>query len=525
MIRRSAALALAMMLAGCSAQPGPAPVQPEDETKGSVTVVPEVPVEKKNRNEIIVGIDPIHNGLNPHLVSDDSAFVQSLARLVLPSAFNDGAMNRDLLESAREIPAIGGAAQTVEYRIAPESQWSDGSPITGADFQYLWHNLAHQPGVINRAGYQQIKEITTAEGGKLVTVSFSNKVEDWQSLFTNLLPSHLFSVGTESFDRVLATTVPASAGRYMVRSVDRRRGVIELARNDRFWGERPADVELLTFREIGSVSNIIEMMRNKQLSFAHITPAETTMDALTLAGGVQTRVVDRDSYLTATFNSVALPDAADRKAVASLLDVPLLARLAAGRSADLGVAEGQPKPAGDPEKLRELGRPIRIAVDPADETARSAASAIADMLRSHSIPADLVQSDMADITAKKVPAGEVDVVVSWQRKKTDVATVASTYLCPGPDAIARATLTGWCDAGTDAELLAGLAGQRSKEDILQLAGQLNEEQLLEVPILVDRRVDILGSGIVGPAPRLEEWPTMPAASVIATAHEWKDDKQ
>jgi cell division protein FtsB len=61
------------------------------------TPTPEVPADKKMRSEVIVGIDQVQNGFNPHLLADDSAFVQSLARLVLPSAFVDGELNRDLL--------------------------------------------------------------------------------------------------------------------------------------------------------------------------------------------------------------------------------------------------------------------------------------------------------------------------------------------------------------------------------------------------------------------------------------------
>ncbi|QGU02409.1 putative monoacyl phosphatidylinositol tetramannoside-binding protein LpqW precursor [Corynebacterium kalinowskii] len=508
------------------AQPGPAPVEPSAGA-GQTTVVPEVPVDKKNRNEITVGIDPIRTGFNPHRVSDDTAFVQSLARLVLPSSFVDGHMNKDLLVSAAEIAPTDGAAQVVQYRINSAAQWSDGSPITGADFRYLWEQLSSQPGVINSAGYQSISDVRTSEGGKLVTVVFHRKVADWHELFNNLLPSHLLSVGAEDFSQALGTQVPASAGRYMVRGIDRKRGVVELARNDRFWGADPADVELLTFQEVATVSRSIEMLRSGQLSFAHVTPSETSRDALVLAEGLQHRFVDRNVQLTATFNTQTVSDAGTRAAIASALDIPLLARLASGRSADLAIAEVPGRTVVDEGVRREaahsLSSPLKVAADPADETARAAAMAIVDMLHKAGFSAQIVQSDLADITGKRMAAGEVDMVVTWQRSAEDTLTAASRYSCPPDQTKKPANLAGWCDTDATDFLAAALAGHHEETAAVDLVRTIEAKQTLSVPIMTDRRIDILGAGIVTGESSLEKWPVVADASVLATAYEWKDE--
>ncbi|MEJ6012674.1 ABC transporter family substrate-binding protein [Corynebacterium sp. H127] len=527
-IRVGAAVAVATLAAGCAAQPGPAPIQQEDApTTAQVTVTPEVPADKKNREELVIGIDTVTNGFNPHLLADDSAFVQSLAQLVLPSAFYDGDMNSDLLVSAAEIEPSPGAVQTVQYRIKNEAQWSDGSPVTGADFHYLWSNLRSQPGVIDPAGYQAMKDVRTSEGGKLVTVDFSRRIDAWQQLFQNLLPSHLLSIGTESFDRVMATQVPASAGRYMVRTIDRRRGVIELARNDRFWGKDTADVELLTFRETTNVSQAAEMLRTGQLSFAHLTPAETTLDSLRLAQGLQVRTVDRDSVLGLSFNTATLHDASLRKTIASAIDVPLAARLAAGRSSDLALADSYqagPLPrdeAAIASAQQLLGRPLKIAVDPAEDSSRDGAIAIADMLRRAGFSVEIIQTDFKDITAQRISKGEVDLVVGWQRQPDDALTAAGRYSC-ATEGIVADNLSMWCDKNTEQYFAEALARNASKEEIHAYVTELNSAEMLSLPIMRDKRVDVLSSGIVGPAPQLDQWPVVADSSVLSTAHKWKE---
>ena len=166
-------LSATMVLTSCQANPGPPPVaEPEVDVRGENGSAegankPAAPVEATpGRSQITVGIDAIKAGFNPHLRADESAFTQSLAALVLPSAYVDGELNTDLLVSAKLVAPVGDAKQTVRYVIAPAAQWSDGTPITGGDFRYLWENMVSTPGVIGAAGYKAISGIRVLEGGK-----------------------------------------------------------------------------------------------------------------------------------------------------------------------------------------------------------------------------------------------------------------------------------------------------------------------------------------------------------------------
>ncbi|WP_237559362.1 hypothetical protein [Corynebacterium pilosum] len=179
-----------VLLASCAANPGPPPVvepEPAPTTTTSTTTAPLEPA--KTRSEISVGVEPLRNGLNPHLLSDESSVVQSIANLVLPSAFIGDQINHEVLDSAEVLPE-SPAAMTVRYQIADAAQWSDGTPLTGADFNYLWRQMSTTPGVLNPAGYRAISNVrVSGSGGKTVDVDFEEPVAAWNELFRHILPS------------------------------------------------------------------------------------------------------------------------------------------------------------------------------------------------------------------------------------------------------------------------------------------------------------------------------------------------
>lgn len=512
-------------LTGCAAKPGPAPIaedtQSKDKAQSTVDPTPEVPADKKNRDEIVIGIDPLSNGFNPHLIADDTVFIQALANLTLPSAFYGKDMNADMLSEAKLIDPAPGAAQTVRYRIKEEAQWSDGAPITAADFTYLWTNLKTEAAANDAAGYRLISNVRSENGGKVVYVDFAKPVHDWQSLFQHLLPSHLFSIGTESFDRVLMSTIPASGGKYMVRTVDRKRGVVELGRNDRFWGANPAQVELLTFREVSSPAQAVQMLRNQQIGYLDITPTETAVDSLTLVGGGEVRTRSLDSTLQLGFNTAALPDEQVRRGLAGLIDVPQIARLAAGRSAELDIVATMPvNPEAVDAAKAHFKRPLKIAADPADTQATAAAQTAAAQLRAAGLSVEVVATDFADLTRKRIPERTVDITVYWAHQPHDAFVAATQYGCV--DAALKTVggnLTSWCAQDTESALQKWM--ETGDSTVFPDVDKQMQERAVIVPIMRDRRVEALSPGIQGPAPALKDWPTNPHGGALDTVATWR----
>lgn len=558
---RHAALAVSCAAAlgfvsACSANPGPPPIV-EEETETETATTTETPGANGDaastgteRTEIEVGAEPLRNGLNPHLLADDTSAVRDIADLTLPSAFHGGEMDTDVLASAELIPVDTSAdpeaetattsaaapsasateaqdyarppAMVVRYEINPAAQWSDGSPITGADFVYLWRGMVSTPGTLDPAGYRAIREVRAGgTGAKRVDVVFDEPVEDWQSLFRHLLPSHLLDSNAIDFATALADTIPASAGRYMVDKVDRGAGLVRLNRNDRFWGEQPASIDFVNVTAVRSTEQVADRLRSGQLVFADHVPAETTLDTYSLVPGTQVRVVDGPRKLGVTMSTVSpiLGDVEVRRQMRSLIDVDLIARIAAGRSRDLAAADPVAPLQGEPEGLRgavDKHRALRIAADPRDGQAMPAARALVDVLKRNGIDAEAVAAEMTAI-ASKLPAGDIDAVVGWSRG-TDRAEWASKIQCPESEEYFAGNLSGLCTPGTDEIARQIVGGAVSLEEGEQLVTRELNREAVWIPLLSERRVAVLGSGITGSSPNLDEW-----TRGLAAAGQWRID--
>ena len=86
--------------------------------------------------------------------------------------------------------------ETIVYTLNPKAVWSDGVPITAADFRYAWEQQREDTSPVGQdvasiAGYRDIASVTGSNQGRTVTVRFKRTFADWESLFSNLLPAHI----------------------------------------------------------------------------------------------------------------------------------------------------------------------------------------------------------------------------------------------------------------------------------------------------------------------------------------------
>lgn len=590
-----AIMAVAGLLAACVANPGPPPVETGQEAESSASDVArgdnpaasetgagqsrsgesDAQQREQRRNsadksQVGVGIDPIHFGLNPHLKANQQAVVDDIAALVLPSAFVNGEIT-ELLDSAEEIPvrehhtksdeqqgekdsarsaesesgpSVGASTQPVDpadqpvvqkvrYEISPQAQWSDGTPITGEDFIYLWQQMTSTPGAVGAAGYFAISDITTTAGGRIVDVEFSQRVSDWRELFHYLLPAHLMNTPFAA-----ARELPASAGRYHIDGVDWARGKVTLHRNDRFWGADPARIDVLELTEIRNPAQGLNLMRSGQIAFADLTPGETTFLSYSALPGTQVFRLNTPRQLQVELlgQSPIFRDHDVRAEFARALDIPSLAVQATGRRTDLRV----PGDSGDAAKMvgsddsvvhdgtmgpGELGeehaedhvdllqqhtrnqRPLRIAADPADAVANAAASALVDRMVAAGVAAEVVADDFVSISEELVPDGAVDAVISWNDTRTTSFNLADDLLCRAPATnTAHADWLPQCVPEIGNAWSEVLSGAVDNDRASQLVSTLESDHVLHIPVLNERRIRILGSGMVGPEPELDDWP-------------------
>ena len=339
----------ALTLAGCTVSPPPAP-QSTETTRST-------PAPPMRKTQIIMGIDSIGAGFNPHLLSDLSAVNAAIGALVLPSAFRPvpdlatptgsrWEMDPTLLISA---DVTGENPFTVTYKIRPEAQWTDNAPIAADDFWYLWRQMVGQPGVVDPAGYDLITGVQSIDGGKQAVVTFSRPYPAWRELFSNILPAHIVKDVPGGFPAGLASALPVTGGQFRVENIDPQRDEILLARNDRYWGP-PAKPDLILFRRAGAPAALADSVRNGDTQVAQVHGGSAAFAQLSAIPDVRTAriMTPRVMQLTLRANQPKLADSAVRKAILGMLDVDLLAAVGAGSDNTVTLDQAQIRSPSDP---------------------------------------------------------------------------------------------------------------------------------------------------------------------------------
>jgi ABC-type transport system substrate-binding protein len=480
----SAATVCALVLSGCQADPGDAPTVDDaeeavDEQRGGSgdghggDGGPAVPKELRT---ITVGVDRIPADLNPHLVGSRSMLTSTVADLTMPSAFTVGddgrrtVMNSDLLDSVDVLAGDGDAPRKVRYTLAGGAQWSDGTPISGSDFHYLWQQVTSMPGTTETAGYADIADLAVSAGGNTVTVTFSRPQQDWRELFAHLLPSHIYGAEGRNFTTVLGTLPAASGGVYTVRQFDPGRGNLVLERNTRYWGTSPARTDRVVFSESGDLDTATQMLRAGQFQMLTTRGGAVTTESLDSLPAVGAVSVDLDTRLDLVPNVAAgrLETAEARRALLSTVDADKVARLVSGDPETVAPDSGAGAFRGHGAVEDAAGvvgatrsDPLRIAADTLDDEAVEAARRVVDQLVSAGVPATVVTPTASDLYSAFLPRGQVDAVVARQDRERTRTDLRSGFSCDDADRPVRSPsqqLPTESDLPTGAETEAGSGG-------------------------------------------------------------------
>ncbi|WP_372477272.1 ABC transporter family substrate-binding protein [Nocardia australiensis] len=464
------------VVAGCTANPPP-PIESTDSPKTTPA--------KPGKNTVVVAIDDIGIGFNPHLRSDQSPATAAVSSMVLPSPFRpvpnpaipggtEWAPDTALVESA-DVSAQDPF--TITYQLRNQANWSDGAPIAAEDFRFLWQQMITQPGVVDPAGYRLISDVSSSGGGKTVTVTMTQPYPAWRELFSNLLPSHLVKDVPGGFVSGLVEKIPVSGGNFDIKSVDRGRDEILLERNDRYWGT-PAAPDQILLRRGGTPAQLADSLRAGDAQMSLVHGGVATRAQLAAIPSVRTAIMPQSRELQFVLNgrSGDLGDSRVRHGVLSLLDPALLATVGAqtggwvepvraqiltpsdpgyaptapprpnadeafallaeagyGRAPEPPPVTSPTSPAPHPRLIAKNGKllAIRIGAVTGDPTALAVANTAADQLRSAGIDAS-VRSVTPDVLyGKDLTESAVDAVVGWEVAGSDPATVlASRYGCP-----------------------------------------------------------------------------------------------
>jgi ABC-type transport system substrate-binding protein len=477
-----------LLVSACTVSPPPAPQSTE-----TAQSTPPPPLKA---TQIIMAIDSIGAGFNPHLLSDQSPVNAAISSLVLPSSFRpipDPAsstgsrweLDPTLLESA---DVTSEDPFTVTYKIRPEAQWTDNAPIAADDYWYLWRQMVSEPGVVDPAGYDLITGVQSVEGGKTAVVTFSQPYPAWRELFNDILPAHIVKDVPGGFAAGLARAVPVTGGQFRVESIDPQRDEILLARNDRYWAV-PAKPDQILFRRGGAPAVLADSIRNGDTQVAQVHGGQAAFIQLGAIPDVRTAriVTPRVMQLSLRAQQPNLADSQVRKAILGLLDVDLLAAVGAGSDNTVTLAQAQVRSPSDPgyvptsppalsrqaalDLLKATGYSVEqevsstspmppptagsppptrgrisrdgeqmqfvVGVAANDPTSIAVANTAADQLRSVGIAASVLALDPPVLYGDALAQNKVDAIVGWHQAGGDLATaLASRYSCPALEATA-----------------------------------------------------------------------------------------
>lgn len=163
-------------------------------------------------------------------------------------------------------PTVESAPQQkVTYTINPAAVWSDGTPITSADFAYTWDQIANGKDVYDPTGYDQIESVDTTDP-KVAVVTFKadQPFGSWKQLFGvdyGVFPSHLLD--GKNRNNQMKDGYDWSGGPWKIDDWNKGVGVT-LVPNDAYWGTKP-QISKVIFRFIENTASSFKAFESAEV--------------------------------------------------------------------------------------------------------------------------------------------------------------------------------------------------------------------------------------------------------------------
>jgi len=250
-----------------------------------------IPTSRQAKDTLVFGAEQDINGFNTNLECCN----QFWAVVIGNSAVLRGAYiitdklqyKEDVISSAK----LTANPFTITYNIRKNANWSDGTPVSGADFVWSWQKIVDPNSqVAGRDGYDQITNAKVSHKGKTVKFFFKAPYADWKDLFGvgAVLPKHLLE--SEDYNKIWSNCVcdpksgkPISNGPYLLQSY-RKGQDATLVANPKWFGPKPK-LKKIVFRFIQDTNSEIQAMRGGEVDAIFPSP-QTGLGALQHQSGI-----------------------------------------------------------------------------------------------------------------------------------------------------------------------------------------------------------------------------------------------
>lgn len=259
-------LVLALVAAACGGD--------DDDATGTPTGVD--PDELREGGTVTFANDQEPTGWNINTASDNLLALGIMVQHVYPSTFLttpdfEVVLDEELMVSAEQVE---DDPQTIEYVIRDEAVWSDGEPISGDDFVYMWEQTINPDNdVASTVGYEDIESVTPSEDGKTVTVVFAQPFAEWKGLFDDILPAHIMNELEGGWnDGLDGENIPEFSGGPFMFEDYRPEQSIRMVRNENYWGQNKPRLDEVVVRFGIDADAIPAALENGEIDVAYPQP-------------------------------------------------------------------------------------------------------------------------------------------------------------------------------------------------------------------------------------------------------------
>jgi len=209
-----------------------------------------------------------------------TAQVATMPAALIPAKQPDGTYKYEPGPVLSGMPTLATSpVETITYNINPKAVWSDGTPITCADFKYTWQQIASGKDIYDPTGYTDIDTVDCAKPSQAVVKYKSGKTyAGWQQLFGaayGIMPSHILSKGDR--DTEMKNGYDWSGGPWFAKWT--KGDNITLTPNPKYWGDKP-HLDKVVFKFEADTAAEFQAFKSGQVQAIYPQPQIDVIDAL-----------------------------------------------------------------------------------------------------------------------------------------------------------------------------------------------------------------------------------------------------
>jgi peptide/nickel transport system substrate-binding protein len=221
--------------------------------------------EQQSAGTVVIGADQEPAILNIYLTAGNSYTTAVAINPVLAGGmiYNQKAVLVPyLFDGAPKI--VTGNPLTVTFKYKASAKWSDGKPVTGADFVATYKTIMNPAwDITSREGWQDIQSIKASGKSVKVVWKKGRGYAAWDALVgTAPMPAH--KVAGQNFNQLWSDSLDVSSGPYKFQSWQRGTQ-LTLVKNPAYQAGPKAKLDRVVFRYIPSTASMFQALSSGEI--------------------------------------------------------------------------------------------------------------------------------------------------------------------------------------------------------------------------------------------------------------------